>query len=185
VSLLGEAGRVLRLAVTVVSVAILVGVLLVFLDVAFDALGLIDRIATALVGGGALGWYGVFAGLTMLALTGTKVWSTVEFAAGRLRQDDLLPALTDIVGRGIVRGVPAIVQIFLGGLVWPVTLLGWYGKHSDERGRERLRDVREFHALRQEIHEAREAETPPAPEPRPGDSNTPLRDRHDTRPRIR
>jgi len=153
--LLTQAGAVLSVVGKIATGIVLVWLLLTLLNLGFGGLTLINDIATALIGQGVLGYYGLAAGVTMLALTGSRVWGMLGFSAERVREDDLLGALSSIVGRGLVRGIPAFIEILFGGIAWPITLLGWIGARADRRDRARLEEAREFHALRREIDEAR------------------------------
>jgi len=150
------AGAVLDVVGKIVTGVILVWLLLTMLNLGFGGLTLINQIATALIGQGVLGFYGLAAGVTMLAMTGSKVWGMLEFSLGHVREDDTLSALGAIVGRGLRRGIGAFLEIVVGGIAWPIILLGWLGKRSDERDREKLAMVREYHSLRREIEQAQQ-----------------------------
>jgi len=186
VKLLTEVGLVLRGIGKLLTGLVLIWLLLAMVDIAFGGLSFIDRLATALIGQGVLGYYGLGAGVTMLALTASKVWGMIEFSADRIRRDDVIGALSAIVGRGLRRGISAFLEIIVGGIAWPVTALGWIGTRSEARDREKLAEAREYQTLRLEIDEARRTERLPGNadrEPERRDSS--LQERHRDRARMR
>lgn len=161
-SFLSRSGAALEALGKGLVAAILVLLLLNIFSAGLSGLGLINDIATALIGEGVLGYYGLAAGVTMLALTGSKVWGMIGFAVERAQNDDVLRALSAIVGRGLRRGIPAFLEILLGGVAWPITALGWLGVRGDRQKREELAEVREYHALRREIDRDRARPETPA-----------------------
>lgn len=184
---LTKPGSVLDVIGKIVTGVVLVWLLLTMVNLGFGGLTLINSIVTALIGQGVLGYYGIAAGVTMLALTGSKVWDMLEFSITRVREDEVVSALGSITGRGLRRGIPAFVEILAGGVAWPITALGWLGLRAEKRDREQLAAVREYHALRREIDRAR-----PISERTPDDGgvdadrdDAPLQERNGTGPEVR